>query len=233
MNNNIENQLVGRQKPTNQSLTGRQTKVPVNSALCNNYKNKSLDKKPMTIRERKKYEAHKKLMSLLKKVTCAFVTSAVVTVSAVSMINTINKEKEYRSLYHDASSIVSENTHRTADMEHYWIDYYKVAEGLATLDGDFNVNIYGVYESVGWDNESTIDQMNTIMRYCHELNITNYKDFEDLCRQNGFCNSKGEIDLGKYRSSMRNYLENIMAIQEAENKNNNIMSADESTTMKI
>lgn len=233
MNNNIQNQLVGRQTPTNKNVTGRQTRVPVNSALCNNYQNKSLDKRPMTIRERKKYEAHKKLMVLLKKVTCAFVTSAVVTVSAVSMVNAINREKEYRELYHDATSIVNENTHRTEDREHYWIDYYKVAEGLATLDGDFNIYIYGVYQSVGWDNESTINQMNTIMRYCHSLDITNYEDFEDLCRQNGFCNSKGEIDLRKYQNAMKEYLENVIAIEEAEEKNSNIMPPSESTTMKI
>lgn len=233
MNNDFQNQFAGRQRPNNQNMVGRQTRVPVNSALCSNLQKKSLDKRPMTVQERKKYLAHKKLKDMLKKITCAFVTSAVVAVSAVSMVNTFNKEKELRDVYSEATHIVSENTHRTEDFQHYWIDYYKVAEGLATLEGDFNINIYGVYESVGWDNESTIEQMNKIVGYCNGLEITNYTDFEDLCRQNGFCTEDGKPDLKKYQKAMREYLENAITISKAENKNSEIMPQNEENTMKF
>ena len=201
----------------NQKVASKETKVPVNSALYNNLHKKSLDQGIMIVRDRKQYSAHKKLMGLLKKVTCAFVTSAVVSVSAysiISMVNEINTEKEMREIYHDASSIVYENKHLTEDKEHYWIDYYKVAEGLATLDGDFNINIYGVFKSVGWNEESTIDQMNTIIRYCNQLELTDYKNFEDLCRQNGYCDKDGNIDLKKYRESMREYIGNTNTNEE-------------------
>lgn len=201
----------------NPKVASKETKVPVNSALFNNLHKKSLDQGIMIVRDRKQYGVHKKLMDLLKKVTCAFVTSAVVSVSAysiVSMVNEFNKEKEMRVIYQDASSIVHENKHLTEDKEHYWVDYYKIAEGLATLDGDFNINIYGVFNSVGWNDESTIDQMNTIIRYCNQLEITDYNNFEDLCRQNGYCDKDGKVDLKKYRESMREYIENTNTNEE-------------------
>lgn len=217
------NQLVNIEND-NINASGEQTSAPVNSALFNNLQKKSLDQEPIIIKEHKRYSGHQKLINILKIVTCAFVTSAVVSVSAhsvVSVINTIKKEQELHELYHDASSIVYQNSHRTEDLEHYWIDYYKVAEGLATLDGDFNINLYGVYQSVGWNDESKIDQMNTIMGYCNQLNLTNYKDFVDLCHQNGYCNEQGEVDLKKYQKSMYEYLENVNTIEN--NQDNSTM----------
>lgn len=127
-----------------------------------------------------------------KRVTKSFIKGAIAalvvcgTISLGTHISNIPKiSAAEKNISQEMSQVISNNTHRTSDYEHYWIDSVNVGSYISKQDNEAQY-LYYMIKSLSSDWE--IDERNSIIR-----SITGYEDLEQLLAGTG-CK-----DLDEYR----------------------------------
>jgi len=136
-----------------------------------------------------------------------------VTVKGVDNLKNQMQVNDYLSQY---STIVSSNTHRTDDNQHYWYDTYDIEKEVSNDPETFEEELYAVYNKIGYNDENKMKHMNEIMRH-----TGNYSDFDDYLTQKGFVDENGEPSRENYEEYMDSYIlakSNMEKVEESRKK---------------
>ena len=153
---------------------------------------------------------------------------AVVTALVIALSSSVNFfkgeiNKDYANPDYEAGyKIVSVETHRTQDNQNYWYDYWDIAGGY-DYSYDFDSWVYGVYDNVGWNQESKIDCMNEVFDKLEANGVTEYSSFVEYCESKGLCKEKDGklvVDAKAYREFVKDYMLklNSGSLEEVEDK---------------
>ena len=114
----------------------------------------------------------------------AFITHSVDSIKDKITIN------EYLSQY---STILSDNTHRTQDNEHFYYDHYEIGKEISDDAETFDEELYAVYTNMSY-RDSNIDQ---IVRATGE-----YSSLDEYLVANKFVDENGNPSEEKYKAVM-------------------------------
>jgi len=153
----------------------------------------------------------KKLIAVSALTLTVLVSSLTgLAVKGVNDLQETVKVNDYLSQY---SHIVSENTHRTNDGQHYWYDTYDIEKEVSNDPETFKEELYAVYNRIGYNDENKIDHMNKIVNH-----TGNYSDFNDYLVQNGFVDENGEPSRENYEEYMDAYILAKVNMEEVESR---------------
>ena len=182
-------------------------------ALMERARNKSVNRTVEQKQERK-ISLGKELVGFIK----CYVKEIAVTVALIIAISSsvhffqgqLNPDYTNDS-YNAGYQVVSIETHRTEDNQHYWYDYWDIAERYDD-SYDFDSWVYGVFDNVGWNQESKIECMNEVFEKLAANDITVYSSFVDYCESKGVCvekDGKLVVDTKAYREFVENYMRQL------------------------
>ena len=153
-----------------------------------------------------KQEVFRVDLDKLKKLITVSALALTVLVSsltgvAVKGVNNLQDQAQINEYLSQYSSIVSENTHRTDDGQHYWYDTYDIEKEVSNNPETFSEELYAVYNKIGYNDENKIDHMNKIVNH-----TGNYSDFDDYLTKNGFVNEDGSPSRENYEDYSDQYI---------------------------
>lgn len=126
----------------------------------------------------------------------------------IAGIDKIEESLDVREATEPYSTVITDNTYRTADNRGYFYRNNEIALDLQEQFGnDIKMDIYGTYKSM---NANAVSNMNEVVKEL--LGIT----FEDYLIQEGFSDSEGNIDLDAYDEFMGEYIQLHQDLQELE-----------------
>lgn len=152
-----------------------------------------------------------------------FISAAIVTIllcSGFSMAkNAINDAfiKDYSNPSATSGyQIAASATHRTADNQNYWYDYYDIARSYDAETMDFDAFVYGNYRYVGWNQESKLECMDELFHQFYSVGITDFYSFVAYCEDKGVCkevDGKLQVDSKAYEQAIKDYLYSLNEVQ--------------------
>lgn len=102
----------------------------------------------------------------------------------------------------------------------YDYNYKNIAEKILIEPDKYHIALYGVFRNVGWNEGSSINLMNKVIKQTnyiikeYNLDIPMYNDFDDYLTRLGCVNKDGSVNIFTYMSKMDTIIE---AQQDLEN----------------
>lgn len=204
-----------------------------------------LNSKEMYERSREKSVGEDKKVKYVKirkddytfRLKTMFIVGSIAAIIATSgVIYGVNKVAD---MYHTSTvvaqqvgegrQLVSENTKRTNDNQHYFYETFDIAMKLTEDPKNFDNNLYGVYNAIGYNKANKFEQMedvvskvgNIVSSNKEDLGINYYKDFTDYLEKKGFVKEDGTVDLKAYEEAIRNQMVKEADIKDLQEEVNN------------
>lgn len=158
-----------------------------------------------SVNRRREQERRRRIKIALAKRAAAIAGVAVATSIILAIAGNAYenfKNPEYANPSYDyGKAMVAAETHRTSDNENYWYDYGDIASGY-NEDMDFDSYVYGVFNNIGWNQQSRLEAMESVFWQLELRELTDYESFVQYCEELGVCyeeDGKTQIDFGEYR----------------------------------
>lgn len=188
----------------------RQFYIARERAAMERARNKSVNR-TVQQKEEREISLGKELVGFIKSHVKEIAITTALLITLSSSINFFKAELNrdfINPAYEAGYQVVNVETHRTDDNQNFWYDYWDIA---ARYDDsyDFDSWVYGVYDNVGWNQESKIDCMNEVFQRLAANDITEYSSFVEYCEAKGLCKEKDGklvVDARAYREFIRNYM---------------------------
>lgn len=147
-----------------------------------------------------------------------FLTTTTIVIAGVAILiglgdKAIDNYAEYKEISQIKSSyaqVLESNTHRTYNNQGYWYDYEQMAKDLLQNPEDFGVQIYCIYDRIGYNDESKIECMNELFQNINfeiSKDPEKYKDFEIYKNFGYFLMENGFTSTDHYEQNMEEVLE--------------------------
>lgn len=160
----------------------------------------------------------KALTKFIAQSTLAIVLSGAALVSVVGMASdNLNDFKNDRQIKSEYVQLLNENTHRTDDTKGYWYDFDAIAKGLLTNSEDFELQLYCIYDQIGYNEANKIECMNNLFREINieiSKDIEKYKDFEIYENFEHYLKVNGYTSKKVYEHHMNKMIETKMNVKE-------------------
>lgn len=107
-------------------------------------------------------------------------------------------------------SAVIEATKPASNPGTYWYDYRDMALEYDAETMDFDSFVYGAFNKIGWNKESTLECMDKLFYNLNLYGYTDYPTFVSYCESKGACkevDGKVVVDTDKYKDIIRNYIQ--------------------------
>lgn len=143
--------------------------------------------------------------------TIAILTSGVVAFNHVDFKDYSNESYTY------GIEAVRGGKNPTLDHQHYWYDYFDIADDYDPQTMDFDAFVFGTYKALGWDEESKYSCMKKLFPYFYKLEFTEFETFVDYCNAKGLCYEKNGslvVDIEKYKEAAKEYIASLNEIEE-------------------
>ena len=162
----------------------------------------------------KKIKYNGKVYTIDKKALTKFVAQSLlaITLAGVAIVSVAGKAADnienFKSMNQIKSQyvqVLNDNTHRTNNIEDYWYDYDGIAKGLLKNTEDFDLQLYCIYEQIGYTEESKTDCMDNLfkaMNFEISKDIEKYKDFGVYNDFKNYLQSNGYLSIDEYEEAM-------------------------------
>jgi len=141
------------------------------------------------------------------------------------LVETININAIVYEETQKGRDLVFENTHRTDDKQHYFYDTYSIAQGLVAEPENFDKNILGIHDTIGYNKNNKIEQMDKIFGHISVMlkdeqnsKIKDYKSLEGYCLAKGIVDKDGNADFNALREKLSEQIAMEYQIEKMENK---------------
>lgn len=109
-------------------------------------------------------------------------------------------------------SAVREGTRPATNPGAYWYDYRDIALEYDADKMDFDSFVYGAFNRIGWNEESTLECMDKLFYQLNLYGYTDYQSFVTYCESKGACkivDGKLVVDTSKYKNLVRDYIQTL------------------------
>ncbi len=133
-------------------------------------------------------------------------------------INDIGANNE--SVEYGYSAVIS-GTRPATNPGAYWYDYRDIALEYDAEKMDFDSFVYGAFNKIGWNKESTLECMDKLFYQLNLYGYTDYQSFVTYCESKGACETvdgKLVVDTSKYKDLVRDYIQNLNSAEKEQEK---------------